>query len=259
MSETPEKIVTAALVIIGNEILSGRTRDANLQYLGTDLNLLGIRMTEVRIVSDIEAEIVAAVNALRARYDYVFTTGGIGPTHDDITSECIAKAFGRKFGPNPDAMAILEAHYAPGEFTEARRRMAKTPEGVVLIENPVSKAPGYQIENVFVLPGVPRIMQVMFGGIRHRLTGGKPMLTRTVTSHVPEGKAGGPLTELQAKHAATEIGSYPFFKDGRPGASVVIRATDAALADAAMADVIEMLKALGGEPVAEAQGSGNRG
>ncbi len=258
MSEPSEKIFTAALVIVGNEILSGRTRDANLQYLAVELNLLGIRMSEVRIVRDDEAEIVAAVNAMRARYDYVFTTGGIGPTHDDITSECIAKAFGRPFGINKEAFALLETHYAPGEFTEARQRMAKTPEDVILIDNPVSKAPGYQIENVFVLPGVPRIMQAMFGGMKHRLVGGKPMLTRTVTSHVPEGRAGGPLTALQAKYPDTEIGSYPFFKDGRPAASVVIRTTDAAAIDAALADVIVMLKELGGEPVVEDNAQGNR-
>lgn len=248
---SPKHPVTAGLVIIGNEILSGRTRDANLQFLGDELNTLGIRLTEVRVIADIPASIIDAVNTLRAQYDYVFTTGGIGPTHDDITSECIAQAFGLPFGLNPEAHAILVDHYPPGELTEARLRMAKTPEGATLIENPVSKAPGFQVENVFVLPGVPRIMQAMFAGIRHRLVGGQPMVSRTVTSHVPEGKAGGPLTELQARHADTEIGSYPFFKDGRPGASIVIRAEDPAKADAAARDVCEMLTALGGEPILE--------
>ncbi|WNK01488.1 molybdopterin-binding protein [Thalassospiraceae bacterium LMO-JJ14] len=243
--------VSAGLVIIGNEILSGRTRDANLQHLGAELNKLGIRMTEVRIVSDEPDAIVEAVNTLRARYDYVFTTGGIGPTHDDITSECIAKAFGIDFGPNPEAVKLLEDHYPPGELTAARLRMANTPVDAVLIDNPVSKAPGFQVENVFVLPGVPRIMQAMFIGIRHRLTGGKPMLSRTVSSHVPEGRAGGPLSELQARHPDTEIGSYPFYRNDRPGANIVIRAEDADKADAAVRDVIEMLKDLGGEPVLE--------
>lgn len=245
--------VTAGLVIIGNEILSGRTRDANLQYLGDELNKLGIRMREVRIVSDVPDAIVEAVNTLRARYDYVFTTGGIGPTHDDITSECIARAFGIDFGPNPEAVELLSAHYAArgDEFTPARQRMANTPVDAVLIDNPVSKAPGFQIENVFVLPGVPRIMQAMFIGIRHRLTGGKPMLSRTVTSHVPEGRAGGPLSELQARHPDTEIGSYPFYIEGRPGAQIVIRAEDAEKADAAATDVVQMLKGLGGDPVME--------
>lgn len=249
--QASKKVVTAGLAIIGNEILSGRTRDANLQYLGEELNALGIRLSEVRVVSDVPAAIVEAVNALRERYDYVFTTGGIGPTHDDITSECIAQAFGLPFGTNPEAYAILESHYPPGELTEARLRMTKTPEGAILIENPVSKAPGFQVENVFVLPGVPRIMQAMFQGIRHRLTGGTPMVSRTVTSHVPEGKAGGPLTELQARHPDTEIGSYPFFKDGRPGASIVVRADDPAKADAAAKDVFDMLTSLGGKPIIE--------
>lgn len=248
---TPSKPVTAGLAIIGNEILSGRTRDANLQYLGDELNKLGIRMMEVRIVSDIPDAIVEAVNTLRARYDYVFTTGGIGPTHDDITSECIARAFDIEFGPNPEAVKLLEDHYPPGELTEARLRMANTPVDAILIDNPVSKAPGFQVENVFVLPGVPRIMQAMFAGMRHRLTGGNPMVSRTVMSHVPEGKAGGPLTELQARHPETEIGSYPFYRNDRPGANIVIRAEDPEKADAAARDVVEMLKSLGGEPILE--------
>lgn len=243
--------VTAALIIIGNEILSGRTKDANLAFLGDELNQLGIRMMEARVVADVPENIVEAVNAMRARYTYVFTTGGIGPTHDDITAECVAQAFGLPFGPNPEAVAILDAHYKPEDRTEARYRMAKTPEGATLIENPVSKAPGFQVENVFVMAGVPRIMQAMFGGIRHRLVGGRPMVSRTVTSHVPEGKAGGPLGELQEKHPDTEIGSYPFFKDGRPGASIVIRAEDPARADAAADAVVALLTALGGKPVRE--------
>jgi molybdenum cofactor synthesis domain-containing protein len=252
-STPPSKPVTAALAIIGNEILSGRTRDANLQYLGDELNKLGIRMMEVRIVSDVPAAIIEAVNTLRQRYDYVFTTGGIGPTHDDITSECIAEAFGLDFGPNPEAVALLSAYYGErgDEFTPARQRMANTPKDAVLIDNPVSKAPGFQIENVFVLPGVPRIMQAMFAGMRHRLIGGTPMVSRTVTSHVPEGKAGGPLTDLQARHPGTEIGSYPFYRNDRPGAQVVIRAEDPAKADAAVKDVMKMLIDLGGEPILE--------
>ena len=251
MSDSTLKIVTAALIIIGNEILSGRTKDANMAYLGAELNALGIRLTEARVVADTPDAICGAVNALRAQYDYVFTTGGIGPTHDDITSECIAQAFGLPFGRNPEAEAVLRDYYAEGEVTEARLRMANTPEGAILIENPVSKAPGFQVENVFVLPGVPRIMQAMFGGIRHRLVGGQPMVSRTVSSHVPEGQAGGPLTELQARHPDTEIGSYPFFRDGKPGANIVIRAVDAAKADAAVQDVADMLTSLGGKPIIE--------
>ncbi|MGJ3259557.1 MAG: competence/damage-inducible protein A [Rhodospirillales bacterium] len=245
------KPVTAGLVIIGNEILSGRTRDANLQFLGDELNKLGIRLTEVRVVNDVPDAIVEAVNTLRQRYTYVFTTGGIGPTHDDITSECVAQAFGLDFGLNPEAVKLLEDHYEPGELTEARLRMARTPVDATLIDNPVSKAPGFQVENVFVLPGVPRIMQAMFSGMKHRLTGGKPMVSRTVTSHVPEGRAGGPLTELQARHPETEIGSYPFYRNDRPGANIVIRAEDPEKADAAAHDVVDMLKELGGDPVME--------
>jgi len=243
--------VTAGLAIIGNEILSGRTRDANLQFLGEELNKLGIRLSEVRVVSDIPDAIVEAVNTLRQRYDYVFTTGGIGPTHDDITSECVAKAFDLDFGPNPEAVALLSAHYAArgDEFTPARQRMANTPVDAVLIDNPISVAPGFQIENVFVLPGVPRIMQAMFAGIRGRLSGGRQMVSRTVSSLVPEGTAGGPLGELQARYPDTEIGSYPL--NDRPGANIVIRAEDPARADAAAKDVFAMLKDLGGDPVLE--------
>ncbi|MBO6520179.1 MAG: competence/damage-inducible protein A [Rhodospirillales bacterium] len=252
MSDTatpPSTPVTAGLVIIGNEILSGRTKDANLQFLGEELNQLGIRLTEVRVVSDVPDAIIEAVNTLRARYTYVFTTGGIGPTHDDITSECVAKAFDLDFGPNPEAVKLLEAHYTArgDEFTPARQRMANTPVDAVLIDNPVSVAPGFQVENVFVLPGVPRIMQTMFAGMKHRLTGGRRMVSRTVSSLVPEGRAGGPLTELQARHPETEIGSYPL--NDRPGANIVIRAEDPEKADAAALDVVQMLKDLGGEPV----------
>lgn len=249
--ENSKNTVTAALVIIGNEILSGRTKDANLGYLGEELNKLGIRMMECRVVADIPDHIVGAVNEMRAAYDYVFTTGGIGPTHDDITSECIAKAFDLPFGANPEAVAILDDYYRPEDRTEARYRMAKTPEGAILIENPVSKAPGFQVENVFVLPGVPKIMQAMFGGIRHRLIGGEPMVSRTVTSGVPEGKAGAGLGALQERYPETEIGSYPFFRDGKPGANIVVRAQDAAMVDTVIQEVVELLISLGGEPLIE--------
>ena len=256
MSDDPSsKTVTAALVIIGNEILSGRTKDANLAYLGDQLNNLGIRMMECRVVADIPDSIVRAVNDTRATYDYVFTTGGIGPTHDDITSECIAQAFGLPFGHNPEAVAILDEYYRPEDRTEARYRMAKTPEGAILIENPVSKAPGFQIENVFVLPGVPRIMQAMFGGMQHRLTGGQPMVSRTITSGVPEGKAGGGLGEIQAAYPDTEIGSYPFFRDGKPGTNMVVRGQDAQVVDEAANKVIDLLITLGGDPKTDASDS----
>jgi len=244
------KASTAALMIVGNEILSGRTRDANLQFLGEQLNELGIRMMEARIVADIPEAIVEAVNTLRSRYDYVFSTGGIGPTHDDITAECIAKAFGLPFGPNAEAVAILNARYEnPEDRTPARYRMANTPEGASLIYNPVSGAPGFQIENVFVMAGIPRVMQGMFDGIKSQLKGGKPLVSRTVRSDVPEGKVGGPLGELQAKHPDIDIGSYPFSRDGTPGSNIVVRAEDPAMADKVIAEVFDLLTSLGGKPI----------
>ncbi len=242
------KTVTACLIIIGNEILSGRTRDANLQFLGENLNALGIRLLEGRVIPDVEATIIANVNEARARFDYVFTTGGIGPTHDDITSACIAKAFGRKLIRHPDAEKLLLAHYKPEDVTEARMKMADVPEGSILLDNPVSRAPGFQVDNVFVLPGVPRIMQAMFDLFKHRLTGGAEMLSKSIASYTPEGKIAARLTALQDEHPALEIGSYPFSRDGKHGSTIVIRGTDAAdIADAA--DKLRaIMRDLGNEP-----------
>lgn len=242
------KTVTACLIIIGNEILSGRTRDANLQFLGENLNALGIRLMEGRVIPDVEATIIANVNEARARFDYVFTTGGIGPTHDDITSACIAKAFGRKLIRHPDAEKLLLAHYKPEDVTEARMKMADVPEGSILLDNPVSRAPGFQVDNVFVLPGVPRIMQAMFDLFKHRLTGGAEMLSKSIASYTPEGKIAARLTALQDEHPALEIGSYPFSRDGKHGSTIVIRGTDAAdIADAA--DKLRaIMRDLGNEP-----------
>ena len=242
------KTVTACLIIIGNEILSGRTRDANLQFLGENLNALGIRLMEGRVIPDVEATIIANVNEARARFDYVFTTGGIGPTHDDITSACIAKAFGRKLIRHPDAEKLLLAHYKPEDVTEARMKMADVPEGSTLLDNPVSRAPGFQVGNVFVLPGVPRIMQAMFDLFKHRLTGGAEMLSKSIASYTPEGKIAARLTTLQDEHPALEIGSYPFSRDGRHGSTIVIRGTDAAdIADAAE-KLRTIMRDLGNEP-----------
>ncbi|MEQ9557627.1 MAG: molybdopterin-binding protein [Rhodospirillales bacterium] len=245
---TDPKTVTACLIIIGNEILSGRTRDANLQFLGENLNALGIRMMEGRVIPDVEATIIANVNDARARFDYVFTTGGIGPTHDDITSACIAKAFGRKLIRHPDAEKLLLAHYKPEDVTEARMKMADVPEGSILLDNPVSRAPGFQVDNVFVLPGVPRIMQAMFDLFKHRLTGGAEMLSKSIASYTPEGKIAARLTALQDEHPALEIGSYPFSREGKHGSTIVIRGTDAAdIADAA--DKLRaIMRDLGNEP-----------
>jgi len=243
------RVVTAAVLIIGNEILSGRTQDVNLTYLAKQLSELGVRLHEARVVADVEADIVAAVNACRERYDYVFTTGGIGPTHDDITAECIAKAFGLPLIRNPEAVARLERHYEPGMLNEARLRMANTPQGATLIDNPVSIAPGFQIGNVFVLAGVPRIMQAMFDGLRARLVGGAPMLSRTVGAFVAEGAIAKGLGELQQRHPALDIGSYPYFRQGRFGASFVLRGTERTQIDAAAVELRALIKELGGDPI----------
>lgn len=247
------KTVTAALLLIGNELLSGRTQDANLNYLAKQLTVLGIVLREARFVSDDEAEIIAAVNALRARYNYVFTTGGIGPTHDDITAAAIAAAFGRKLIRNPEAVAILEEAYerTGPELNEARMSMANTPEGAVLVDNPVSFAPGFQVENVFVFAGVPKIMQAMFDGMTHRLTGGAPLHGRSVTVDLGEGAIAVNLEQVQDRHEGITIGSYPYYHSGNFGVKLVLRGTDEAILDAAAADLIAVLEGLGGNPYLE--------
>ncbi len=252
------RIVTAALIVIGNEILSGRTRDSNVPYLAAGLNGIGVRLCEVRVVADDEAAIVAAVNALRAAHDYVFATGGIGPTHDDITAASVARAFGVPLERNALAVARLEAHYAKSdlELNEARLRMAEMPEGAELIDNPVSGAPGFQIDNVFVMAGVPKIMQAMFEGLRHRLVGGAPMRARTVAVDLPEGTIAGTLEEVQTRYADVEIGSYPYYGSHAFGVKVVLRATDEARLAAAAAALIEALAALGGAPAEEEAAAG---
>lgn len=241
------RTVTACLLIIGNEILSGRTQDKNLAFIGQRLNDLGIRLMEVRVVPDVEAVIVATLNEVRRRFDYVFTTGGIGPTHDDITAECVAKAFDRPLIVNPEARAILAAHYRSvgGELTEARLRMARTPEGAELIENPVSKAPGFQVENVFVMAGIPAIMQAMFASLTHRLAGGQPLRSRSVKVEMGESFVAEGLGGLQARYPEVEIGSYPFSRDGVFGTRLVLRATDAALLDKAAGELDALLAELG--------------
>ncbi len=243
------KIVTAAILVIGNEILSGRTRDANLNFLAGELTALGIRLMEARIVPDIEAEIVAALNALRRRYDYVFTTGGIGPTHDDITADAIAKAFGIGIDFDPAAVAVLKRHYGDGNLTEARLRMARLPAGATMIDNPVSAAPGIAIENVFVLAGVPAIAQAMFHGLKARLKGGDPVFSRVVSAYIGEGVIARDLGDLAARHADLDIGSYPYFRQGKFGASFVIRGTERARIDAAAAELQAIIRRLGAEPI----------
>ena len=218
-------VVTACLIIIGNEILSGRTVDANLPHLATKLGEMGIRLAEARVVSDDQGEIVDAVNACRAKYDYVFTTGGIGPTHDDITAAAIAKAFDRPYGRHPEAEARLLAYYPPEKVNEARMSMADMPEGAELIDNPVSIAPGFRVENVHVLAGVPKIMQAMLDNVLPTLKGGVVVLSRSVTIFMPEGELATHLGKLQDEHAELDIGSYPFFGSEGPGSTIVLRGT----------------------------------
>ena len=236
------KPVTACLIIIGNEILSGRTVDANLPHIAKALGEIGVRLAEARVVPDIEGEIVDAVNICRAKHDYVFTTGGIGPTHDDITAACIAKAFGRPFGRNPEAEALLLAFYPPEKVNEARMSMADMPDGVTLIENPVSIAPGFRIENVFVLAGVPKIMQAMLENIIPTLEGGDKLQSRSITVFLPEGELAEPLGELQDRYGNLEVGSYPFFGSQGPGSTIVFRGTDQSVIDKAAADLLAVAK-----------------
>ena len=245
------KIITAALVIIGNEILSGRTQDANLQFLGEQLNALGVRLREVRVIPDDEETIVETVNTLRAGFDYVFTTGGIGPTHDDITAAAVAKAIGTRLERHPEAEALLLGHYKPEDVTPARMKMAYIPVGAALFDNPVSKAPGFRLENVYVLPGVPRIMQAMFGLFSHELTGGDPVLAASITSRIPEGRMGMRLGEIQDRYPDADIGSYPFIKDGRAGACFVVRHPDRDTVNAAADEIVAAIRDFGGEPEAD--------
>jgi molybdopterin-biosynthesis enzyme MoeA-like protein len=224
---------TAAILIIGDEILSGRTRDANMHHLAGELTKVGIDLEEVRIVSDVRDAIVAAVNALRGAYGHVFTSGGIGPTHDDITADAVAAAFGVAIGVRDDARAVLAAHYARSgtEMNAARLRMARIPAGAALIDNPVSGAPGFTLDNVHVMAGVPNIFQAMVASLLPRLTGGQPMLSRTLRVMQGEGVIAEPLGALAAEYADLSFGSYPFVKDGAFGANLVVRGTDALLLD----------------------------
>jgi molybdenum cofactor synthesis domain-containing protein len=227
---------TAAMLVIGDEILSGRTRDSNLHHLAQELVRHGVRLMEARVVADDHAAIGAAVNALRGAWDHVFTSGGIGPTHDDITADAIAAALGATIGPRADALAVLQAHYdrAGLEFNEARRRMARIPEGAVLIDNPISAAPGFSLGNVHVMAGVPDIFQAMVAGVLPRITGGAPLLSQALTVHRGEGEIAGAFGELAAAFPDLSMGSYPFVRGGAHGTTLVIRGTDPARLGAAM-------------------------
>jgi molybdenum cofactor synthesis domain-containing protein len=251
-----ETIVTACVLIIGNEILSGRTQDINLNYLAIGLNEAGIRLREARVIPDIDAVIIATVNEVRPKYDYIFTTGGIGPTHDDITSECVARAFGVKLVLHQEAKQILEAHYKgrmgpDAELNEARLRMAHVPEGATLIYNPVSGASGFRIENVFVMAGVPAIMQAMFEEVKPGLKGGRPVLARSLACRLGEGTLARGLGEIQARYPDVDIGSYPWFRNGALGVSLVARSPDEARLALAANEVAALIRSLGDTPVEE--------
>lgn len=227
---------TAAMIVIGDEILSGRTRDSNMHFLAGKLTEAGINLVEARVVSDDRAAIIAAVSELKARVDYVFTSGGIGPTHDDITADCIAAAFGVSIDVRDDARALLQAHYdrSGQELNEARLRMARIPDTATLIENPVSTAPGFKIGNVHVMAGVPSVFEAMVASVLPTLTGGKPLLSQTLRIDRGEGDIAGPLTALAQEFADLSIGSYPFQRNGIYGANIVIRGTDGARVESAM-------------------------
>ncbi|KRO73330.1 MAG: molybdopterin-binding protein, partial [Pelagibacteraceae bacterium BACL5 MAG-120813-bin20] len=213
--------VNAAILIIGNEILSGRTQDTNTSTLATWLNSIGVTVGEVRVIPDIEKTIIDTVNLLRNNYDYVFTTGGIGPTHDDITAESISKAFGLKYEIHQQAFKILEAYYKKGEFNEGRQKMVWMPQNANLILNPTSGAPGFNVENVFCLPGVPSILKSMLGGLKNRIVGGEPILSKTISLRTVESEIAKSLTKVQENNQDVEIGSYPFFQAGKLGVSIV--------------------------------------
>ena len=235
---------TAAMLVIGDEILSGRTRDANMHYLAGQLTEAGIDLREVRVVSDDAPAIVAALNALRTGFDHVFTSGGIGPTHDDITADCVAEAFGAHIDVRDDARALLAAHYAARgmEFNAARQRMARIPDGASLIDNPVSVAPGFAMDNVYVMAGVPSVFQAMVASVLPGLTGGSPLVSASVRIDRGEGDIAGPLADLAQKWPGLSFGSYPFQIDGRYGANIVIRGQDGAAVEAAQAELREIFE-----------------
>jgi len=255
-AQETDRIYTAALLVIGDEILSGRTADKNIAAVAGWLGVQGIRLVEARIVPDVQDRIVAAVEALRHTHDYLFTTGGIGPTHDDITVDAIAAALGVPVVVHPDARRVLEDYYVTrGGITEARLRMARVPEGATLIANRMSGAPGIRHGNIFIMAGVPHIAQMMMEALTGVLAGGKPVLSRTIGGWVPESEVADLLAETERAHAnapgGVQIGSYPFFKQGRVGANFVVRSTDEARLQDCATDLLKKLTAQGYDVVAE--------
>ena len=246
-----DRIVTAAVVIIGNEILSGRTQDSNLRDIAVSLGQWGIRIAEARVIPDVEAMIVSVVNELRGKYDYVLTTGGIGPTHDDITAQSIAKAFDVPLVEHPEIAAILRRREAPPEIMSARMRMALVPEGARLIENSTGGPPGFYIGNVYVLAGIPVVMRAMLATLETKLSGGAVLQSRSVTAYLGESAIAQPLAKLQAAYPAVEIGSYPFDRDGRYGTTLVLRSADVSLLSEATERVKALIVKVGGQPLSD--------
>ena len=233
--------VSAAIIIIGNEILSGRTKDINTSTIATWFNKLGVRVQEVRVIPDIEEVIVKTINEVRKKNTYVFTTGGIGPTHDDITAVSISKAFRLKYEINKEAFKILETYYKPGEFNEGRQKMAWTPANAKLILNPTSGAPGFIVENVFCLPGVPSILKSMLSGLKNKISGGKPIISHTINLRTVESEIAKSLTLVQDNNKDVEIGSYPFFKANKLGVAVVIRSVEQSKIDICNSQILDFV------------------
>ena len=233
--------VNAAILIIGNEILSGRTQDTNTGTLANWLNSIGVKVNEVRVVPDVEKRIIDTLNILRAENDYVFTTGGIGPTHDDITAQSVAKAFGLKFEIHKEAFKILELYYKPGEFNKGRQKMVWMPANAELILNPTSGAPGFSVKNVFCLPGVPSILKSMLGGLKNRIVGGEPILSDSISLRTVESEIAKAITQIQNKNKDVEIGSYPFFQAGKLGVSIVLRSENQIKIDDCKMQILEFV------------------
>ena len=234
--------VNAAILIIGNEILSGRTQDTNTSTLANWLNSIGVKVNEVRVIPNVEKKIIDTLKELKKENNYVFTTGGIGPTHDDITAKSVSKAFGLKYEIHKEAYKILEAYYKPGEFNEGRQKMVWMPENAELILNPTSGAPGFSVENVFCLPGVPSILKSMLGGLKNRIVGGEPILSHTISLRTVESEIANSLTKVQDQNKDVEIGSYPFFHAGKLGVSIVLRSENQSKINNCNTQILEFVK-----------------
>jgi molybdenum cofactor synthesis domain-containing protein len=244
------RVVTGCMIIIGNEILSGRTQDSNLNYLAKTLNEVGVKLTEARIIPDIEDVIVETVNDCRAKFDHVFTTGGIGPTHDDITAACIAKAFGVELKQHPEIASRIKRRDAPPEVMNSRLLMARVPKGGTLIDNPTGGPQGFQIGNVFVMAGVPSVMRAMASTLdRERLNGGEPVRSRSISAHLGESQVANRLSAIQDKHPDVDLGSYPFYRKEHYGTNLVMRGTDEYELDAMLEEVRALIISFGVEPI----------